>query len=81
MGIKTIKLTKAIDCEQFIDATKLFRVTTLSLHFMRNLKAVRNQRGEPQNTKPTLTIEEISNNNNNNFICTQHNTIVINNIS
>ena len=58
--IKTIKLTEAIDCEQFNDATKLFRVTALSLKFIRNLKAARNQRREPQNTKPTLTVEEIS---------------------
>ena len=36
--IKTIKLTEAIDCEQFNDATKLFRVTALSLKFMRKFK-------------------------------------------
>ena len=58
--IKTIKLTEAIDCEQFNDATKLFRMTALSLKFIRNLKAARNRRREPQNTKPTLTVEEIS---------------------
>lgn len=58
--IKTIKLTEAIDCEQFNGATKLFRVTALSLKFIRNLKAARNQRRELQNTKPTLTVEEIS---------------------
>jgi len=35
-------------------------VTALSLRFIRNLKAARNQRREPQNTKPTLRVEEIS---------------------
>ena len=34
MRIKTIKLMEAIDCEQFNDATKLFRVTALSLKFI-----------------------------------------------
>ena len=60
MRIKTIKLMEAIDCEQFNDATKLFRVTVLSLKFIRNLKAARNQRRQLQNTKPTLMVEEIS---------------------
>ena len=58
--IKTTRLTEAIDCEHFNDATKLFRVTALSLKFVRNLKAARNQRNEPQDTTPTLTVEEIS---------------------
>lgn len=58
--IRTTRLTEAIDCEQFNDATKLFRVTALSLKFFRNLKAARNQRKEPQDTTPTLTVEEIS---------------------
>ena len=57
---KTMKLTEAIDCEQFSDATKLFRVTALSLKFIRNLKATRNQRRGPRNTKATLTVQEIS---------------------
>ena len=46
--------------EQFNNATKLFRMTALSLRFIRNFRAARNQRREPQNTKPTLTVEEIS---------------------
>ena len=60
MRIKTTRLTEAIDCEQFNDATKLFRVTALSLKFVRNLKAARNQRKEPEDTTPTLTVEEIN---------------------
>ena len=60
MRIKITRLTEAIDCEQFNDATKLFRVTALSLKFVRNLKAARNQRKEPQDTTPTLTVEEIN---------------------
>ena len=51
---------EAIDCKQFNDPTKLFRVTVLSLKFIRNLKAARNQRRQLQNTKPTLMVEEIS---------------------
>jgi len=58
--IKTIKLTEAIDCEQFSDAAKLFRVTALSLKFIRNLKAARNRRREPQNRKPSLMVDENS---------------------
>lgn len=58
--IRTIKLTEAIDCKQSSNATKLFRGTALSLKFIRDLKAARTWRREPQNTKPTLTVEEIS---------------------
>lgn len=58
--IRTTRLTEAIDCEQFNDATKLFRVTVLSLKFFKNIKAARNQRKEPQDTTPTLTVEDIS---------------------
>lgn len=37
--IRTTKLTaEAINCEQFSDATKLFRVTALSLKFIRNFR-------------------------------------------
>lgn len=60
MRIKTIKLSEAIDFEQFSNATKLFRVTALILKFIRSLKAARNRRREPHNKKPTLTVEEIS---------------------
>ncbi|XP_022777805.1 uncharacterized protein LOC111319262 [Stylophora pistillata] len=60
MRIKTIKLSEAIDFEQFSNATKLFRVTALILKFIRNVKVARNRRREPQNKKPTLTVEEIS---------------------
>ena len=57
---KPVQLTNIIDCERFSDATKLFRVTALSLKFIRNLKSAKNLRREPQNTKPaTLTSEEI----------------------
>lgn len=59
MRIKTTRLTEAIDCVQFNDAMKLSRVTALSLNFVRNLMAARNQRKEPQDTTPTLTVEEI----------------------
>lgn len=60
MHIRTIKLTEAIECKQSSNATKLFRGTALSLKFIRDLKAARTRRREPQNTKPTLTVEEIS---------------------
>ena len=58
--IKTIKFTEAIDCKRFNDATKLFRKTALSLTFIKNVKTARKQRREPQKTKPTLTVEVIS---------------------
>lgn len=55
-----VKLTEIIDCERFSDATKLFRVTALSLKFIRNLKSAKTERREAQSKQTTLTAEEIS---------------------
>ena len=55
-----VKLTEVIDCERFSNATKLFRVTALSLKFIRNLKSAKNERKEAQSKEITLTAEEIS---------------------
>lgn len=55
-----VKLTENIDYERFSDATKLFRVTALSLKFIRNLKLARNGRKESQSKQITVTVEEIS---------------------
>ena len=55
-----IKLTEVIHCEWFSDATKLFRVTALSLKFIKNLKSVKNGKRESRSKQITLTAEEIN---------------------
>ncbi|XP_068738691.1 uncharacterized protein [Montipora capricornis] len=56
----SVKMTEIIDYERFSDATKLFRLTALSLKFIRNLTSARNGRKESQSKQVTLTAEEIS---------------------
>lgn len=55
---KPVKLANITDGKRFSDATKLFRVTALSLKFIRDLKSARNLRERPKDQEPTLTAEE-----------------------
>ena len=55
-----VNLSKVIARKRFSDATKLFRVTALSLKFIRDLKSAKNGRREPPSKQITLSAEEIS---------------------
>lgn len=53
---KPVNLSEAIDCERFSDSTKLFRVTALSLKFIRNLKSAKNGKRESSSKQITLCL-------------------------